>query len=253
MQVVWCLHDNDPLITKAQQLAERLQWPWLTTLPSEATLALQVTPDYLAIVMPNQPQFKPLYVDFQTGKHAYRLSHLHHEPLLKACRVKQLDRPVRLIDATAGLGRDALLLAKSGMHLTLLEQQPILACLLEDLLNRLQAAGISLDMQLWQGDALLYLQALSGEDRPDVIYLDPMFDHDATKTALVKKEAQILQQIASPPTMCQQQALLDAARQKAAYKVVVKRPRLATALAGQHPDHQWLGKHSRYDIYQTRN
>lgn len=252
MQVVWCLHDNDPLITKAQQLAERLQWPWLSALPSEATLAVQVTPDYLAIVTPNQPQFKPLYVDFQTGKHAYRLNHLHHEPLLKACRVKQLDRPVRLIDATAGLGRDALLLAKSGMQLTLLEQQPILACLLEDLLNRLQAAGMSLDMQLWQGDALLYLQALSDEDRPDVIYLDPMFDHDATKTALVKKEAQILQQIASPPTMAQQQALLDAARQKAAYKVVVKRPRLAATLAGQYPDHQWLGKHSRYDIYTRR-
>lgn len=240
-------------MTKTKQLAERLQWPWVTTLPSEATLALQVCHEYLAIALPHQPQFKPLYVDFQTGQHAYRLNHLHHEPLIKACRVKHLDRPVRLIDATAGLGRDALLLAKSGMQLTLLEQQPILACLLEDVLNRLQAARKPLDLQLWHGDALVYLQALPQKDRPDVVYLDPMFDHDATKTALVKKEAQILQCIASPPTMQQQQDLLHIARQQALHKVVVKRPRLAASLAGQQPDHQWLGKHSRYDIYQTRH
>lgn len=252
MHVVWSLHDDHPLITKSQQLAERLQWPWVKALPSDATLALQVTHDYLAIVIPTQPQFKPFYIDFQSGQHGYRLNHLHHEPLIKACRVKHLTRPIRLIDATAGLGRDALLLAKSGMQLTMLEQQPILACLLEDVLHRLQAAHMLLDIQLQQGDAVAYLQALSVTERPDVIYLDPMFDHDAAKTALVKKEAQILQYIASPPTMEQQQALLHVARQQALYKVVVKRPRLATALAEQLPDHQWLGKHSRYDIYTRR-
>ena len=37
-----------------------------------------------------------------------------------------------LLDATAGLGRDAFVLAELGCTLTLIERQPLIAALLED-------------------------------------------------------------------------------------------------------------------------
>jgi 16S rRNA (guanine1516-N2)-methyltransferase len=76
-----------------------------------------------------------------------------------------------------------------------------------------------------------------------------MFDHDASKTALVKKELQMIQAIAAPPTVFEQSALLAAARTQAIYKVVVKRAKLAEYLGGLKADYQVLGSHSRFDVY----
>lgn len=245
---VLCGHDDPSLLVKAAQLARRLNWP-LTTQAPTAAIVLVVEPKHLALAVPEYPQFKPLYCDFAAGKQGYRLNHVHHEHLVKACRVKGLDRPLQIIDATAGLGRDALLLAAAGADIRLCEQQPALACLLEDLLTRIKDAAMPWSLRLYSMNASDYLCNLSEADRPDVIYLDPMFDHDASKTALVKKELQIIQRLVEPPSLAEQGALLAIARQQARYKVVVKRPRLGMALSGVKADYTLLGSHSRFDVY----
>ena len=251
MQVVVCRHDEQSLKNKAIQLAARLQWPLLTAVPTAATLVLWVEQTHLAMSLPEKAQFKPLYLDFAEGKQAYRLAHVNQELLVKVCRVKGLDRPVRIIDATAGLGRDALLLAASGAFVTLVEQSPILGCLLEDLLVRLRESAWAFRLAFHPVNAIDYLQTLNVEHWPEVIYLDPMFDHVASKTALVKKDLQMLQAVAAPPSLIEQERLLSVARQRALVKVVVKRARLAEPLAGIKPDYQMLGTHARFDVYQT--
>ena len=56
---------------------------------------------------------------------------LSHELLVRAARVKGVDQP-RAIDATAGFGEDALLLAAAGFHVQLFEHDPVIAALLAD-------------------------------------------------------------------------------------------------------------------------
>lgn len=234
---------------KAHLLSERLQWPLVNTMPSTAVLVLLVEPNYLALYLPRNAQFKPLYLNFAEGKQAYRLRHVQQEQLVKACRVKNLERPLTIIDATAGLGRDSLLLAASGACVTMLEQVPVLSLLLEDLLARLSFSEWTFDLHLAPVKAEEYLQALTEADRPDVIYLDPMFAHDATKTALVKKDLQMLQVLAAPPNLVQQAELLTIACARARYKVIVKRAKLADPLANAKPSYALLGSHSRFDVY----
>ncbi len=246
MAVVVCCHTEEPLIKKAQLLAQRLMWPLVTHMPMTDDWLLLVESDYLALSL---PQFKPLYVNFKEGRQAYRLHHVNQEQLVKACKVKNLHRPLTIIDATAGLGKDALLLAASGANVVMLEQKPVLACLLEDLVARLLQSEWAFALSVQQTNSVDYLTALNPSKWPDVIYLDPMFDHDLSKTALVKKDLQMLHVLNSPPTLEEQQVLLTIARQRALHKVVVKRARLAPPLAEVKPHYQLLGSHSRFDVY----
>ena len=73
----------------------------------------------------------------------------------------------RVLDATAGLGRDAFVLARLGCTLTLIERQPLIAALLEDALQRALAdqevATIVAQMHLLCGNAIDLMRAWEGE------------------------------------------------------------------------------------------
>ena len=64
-----------------------------------------------------------------------RPSNLNREFLVKAGRMKGIERPVA-IDATAGLGEDSLLLAAAGFRVHLFEYNPVIAALLLDAMER---------------------------------------------------------------------------------------------------------------------
>ena len=83
---------------------------------------------------------------------------------------------------------------------------------------------------------------------PEVIYLDPMFPHKE-KSALVKKDMQILQDIAEQDTDAD--ALLHLALTIATNRVVVKRPSTAAFLADIKPQPSIKTKKHRFDIYLT--
>lgn len=165
----------------------------------------------------------------------------------RACQVEQ--QPL-IIDATAGMGHDGLLLARLGARVTLVEQHPVVWALLTSAMQQAQInphlAKISQRMQLVYANAVGWLS----DQQADVVYLDPMFpksEQPDKQQPLVKKEMQILQKLFSTSTDAGD-ALLQPARQ-AAKRVIVKRPKLAPALAGIAPDHQWLGDACRFDGY----
>ncbi len=165
---------------------------------------------------------------------------------------------LRVLDATAGLGRDSAVLAGFGFSVNLLEREPIVAALLADGLARAAQSddarlnAIVSAMRLHCVDANTYLNALPPAACPDVINLDPMCP-PSEKSALVKKEMRLFQQLFhsadSNGVIEDYSAMLVVARARARLRVVVKRPRKAEALAGQAPDYSLEGKAVRFDVY----
>jgi 16S rRNA (guanine1516-N2)-methyltransferase len=98
-------------------------------------------------------------------------------------------------------------------------------------------------------DAIHGLRHCAGQgvvERPDVVYLDPMYPH-RTKSALVKKEMRFLRDFAgdNPDAPELLLAALGCARQR----VAVKRPATARPVAGPTPVGAVKSKNTRYDIY----
>lgn len=151
------------------------------------------------------------------------------------------------VDATAGLGEDALLLAAAGFSVRLYERNPVIAALLRDALRRAreipQLADATSRMELVEADSVDALAQL--EFTPDVVVLDPMFPA-RRKSASVKKKLQLIQRLEVP---CESEdALLDAALAARPRKVVVKRPSKGPYLAGVKPSYSLEGKAVRYDV-----
>ncbi|WP_277051724.1 class I SAM-dependent methyltransferase [Zestomonas thermotolerans] len=233
----------------AEQWAARLGLP----LGGEAEFALQLGDEGLQLVELGPQAPGPVRVDFVGGAvaHRRRFGGGSGQMIAKAVGVQSGVRP-RVLDATAGLGRDAFVLASLGCELTLIERQPIIAALLEDGLARAasdaEVGPIVARMRLLSGDAIRLMQAWAGE-APQVIYLDPMFPH-RDKSALVKKEMRLFRPLVGDDLDAP--ALLEAALALASHRVVVKRSRKAPAIAGAKPGYSLDGKSSRYDIYPLR-
>ncbi|MBM5458333.1 class I SAM-dependent methyltransferase [Pseudomonas sp. P66] len=233
--------------SKAQEWAQRLGLPLEDT---QAGFAVQVGASGLQIQQLGAQAPGPVRVDFVEGAAAHRrvFGGGSGQMIAKAVGVAQGVRP-QVLDATAGLGKDAFVLASLGCQMTLIERQPLVAALLEDGLAR--AAGdaevgpIVARMQLLTGNAIERMRSWQGEP-PQVIYLDPMFPH-RDKSALVKKEMRVFRPLVGDDLDAP--ALLEAALALASHRVVVKRPRKAPIIEGPKPSHSLEGKSSRYDIY----
>lgn len=157
---------------------------------------------------------------------------------------------LHVLDCTAGLGREAFVLASLGCYVTLLERNPIVHALLADGLQRAQAdpevAAIVARMELHHVDAKQWLAGLSCDAQPDVVCLDPMFPQ-RHKSALVQKEMQFFHAVVGEDADSAE--LLGLARKAAKQRVVVKRPLRAPVLAGTAPAFAVTGKTVRYDVY----
>ena len=219
-------------------------------LGGEAQFALQLGEAGLQLVELGPQAPGPVRVDFVEGAAAHRrqFGGGSGQMIAKAVGVQPGVRP-RVLDATAGLGRDGFVLASLGCPVTLIERQPLIAALLEDGLARARGdrdvAPIAAQMQLLSGNAIELMGAWQGEP-PQVIYLDPMFPH-RDKSALVKKEMRLFRPFVGDDLDAP--ALLAAALALASHRVVVKRPRKAPIIAGAKPGYALEGKSSRYDIY----
>lgn len=187
-----------------------------------------------------------LRADFTRMLPRLRPDRLARELLVRAARVRGVEAPV-VVDATAGLGEDSLLLAAAGFSVRLYERDPVIAALLRDALERAAdlpglADAVS-RMELFEEDSIAAMRTL--DTPPDVVLLDPMFP-ERTKSAAVKKKFQLLHRLEQP---CDDEfALLDAARAACPRKIVVKRPPKGPLLAGAKPSYQVIGKAVRYDV-----
>ncbi|CAE8584186.1 unnamed protein product, partial [Polarella glacialis] len=194
-----------------------------------------------------------------------------------------LGRPepgTRVVDATAGFGSDALLMARCfGLRVTVVERNPLVFALLEDAACRAAetvAGGIDAVFggPVLFGDATEVLVELSGRQRldieepaavTDIVYLDPMFPRERVRKSKPDLAMQVLAACASHAvgtgggplspggpeggSLEVERALLQAARRCAGRHVVVKRASSSSFFAGVKPSRQHVGTTNRFDVY----
>ena len=171
--------------------------------------------------------------------------------LARAVGVRKLRAPT-VFDGTAGLGRDAFVLASLGCRVVLFERNGLVAVLFGDALSRAAESGdegaveICGRMGLVRRGAEGFLDGLEEKSWPDVVYLDPMFPQRG-KVAAVKKGMKVFQEVVGEDG--EGAELLDVALRRAVERVVVKRPLKAAPLADKKPNFCVRCKTIRYDVY----
>ncbi|GIL16723.1 MAG: hypothetical protein BroJett040_04740 [Oligoflexia bacterium] len=193
-----------------------------------------------------------LIIDFENDKNYWRpLKKGKNELIARAIGISKGFRDV--VDATTGLGQDAFMMARLGCTVRAVERVDVIYKKLEQ--ARLQPTEneklkeILSRIQFIHQDSLQYLESLSESERPEVIYIDPMFP-EKKKTALPRKEMQIFQQLVGKDEDAAD--LVMTARKVAKERVVVKRPLKAPDLV-PGVSHHFLGTSVRYDLYITRS
>lgn len=234
----------------AKKLSQRLELPIVNVNKSstQATYQLVYTPVGLVLRLAQEPSWGDIYIDFCSAALSYRKQYGggKNEPLAKAIGIKTIPN-AKVLDCTAGMGKDAFVMASVGACVTMLERSPTVAALLEDGLIRGQELPEVQAMTLLHADAIVHMQ--EAEPDVDVVYLDPMFPHKK-KSALVKKEMRAFQSLLGADI--DSEKLLSTALNFAKKRVVVKRPASAPPIKnsqGRKVTMQINMKKHRFDVY----
>ncbi len=246
-------YTENPVAKHIVQKLHELEIQRIASLTSEHKLVLTNSVKGIALVSYSKELPGDMRLDFASGVAEYRRlqGEGQGQALAKAIGVRKLAKPT-VIDATAGLGRDAFVLATLGCSVTLLERSRVMYFLLWDAAYRAAehaalAEWFNYRFNLIYADALQFLDNLKASQYPDVIYLDPMYP-SRSKSALVKKELRFIRALVGDDM--DSAALLSLALQRSKKRVVVKRPKSADLLPGPKPSYEIASKNTRYDIYQ---
>lgn len=214
--------------------------------------------DRLELRKLDEPKLGSITVDFAGGAVAHRrkFGGGRGQAIAKAAGLNKGATPT-VLDGTAGLGRDAFVLASLGCKVQMIERNPVVAALLDDGLFRAKqdpeiGGWVSERMSLLHASSLSALSQLADDNefqRPDVIYLDPMYPHpeNKKKSALVKKEMRVFQTLVGADHDAD--GLLAPALRLASKRVIVKRPDYADWLDNQKPSMAIETKKNRFDVY----
>lgn len=237
---------EETCLTPAKKIALELNLPFIIQDTSSYDYVLLMTPSHLCLKKPGS-NASPLMIDFLSEKFNYRKKQISfkNEILARALGLKKLSTP-SIVDATGGLARDSFIIASLGFQIQILERSPIIHALLADGLMRGIAKNEDVKrLHLTRADAVEWLET---HEKPDIIYLDPMFP-PRKKSALPKQEMLIFHDIVG--TDRDADRLFHIAFACATKRVVVKRPRLASYLAGITPSFSYNGRSCRFDVYLT--
>lgn len=237
----------------AEQLATRFALPLVKQRPLDGYW-LELGAERLELV--TSGKHGAVYADFVDGaaRHRREQGGGRGQPVAKAVGLKGAKDLPRIVDATAGLGGDSFVLATLGCDVTLIERSPVAAALLFDALQRAareqSTQHIAARMTLVHANAIDWLAAQADKprtERPDVVFVDPMFPDTDKKSAAAKKGMQAFQQVIGDDMDSAQ--LLAAAIKAATVRVVVKRPQRGVAIEGVKPSVVLDGKSTRFDLY----
>lgn len=237
---------------RAAELAARLGLPLAVPDGSGFDLLLLVTPERLELHSRLWPRWAGVRADFVSPAPRRRLQRAGGEAIVRAVGSRAGQDPPSVLDATAGLGRDAAVLAMAGCRVLAFERSPVLVALVQDGLERARSMpgleALAERLELRCGDAREWLAAVAhAPAAPDVVVLDPMHP-ERRKSALVRKEMRVLRAlVGTDPDAAE---LLAAARAAARQRVVVKRPLHAPAL-GPGVSFALRGRRIRFDVYLT--
>ncbi len=231
---------------------------WQLSHSDYSAFALVLTSEQLELRKVDEPKLGAIFVDWVSGAVAHRrkFGGGKGQSIAKAAGLNKGATPT-VLDGTAGLGRDAFVLASLGCKVQMVERHPVVAALLDDGLNRAKQDS---EIGSWVSERVTLLHASSHDAldnlandesfvRPDVVYLDPMYPHpeNKKKSALVKKEMRVFQSLVGADNDAD--ALLAPALKLATKRVVVKRPDYAEWLAEQKPSMAIETKKNRFDVY----
>ena len=203
---------------------------------SDYKYALKIEGDVLKLVDLASPKFRPISMKINSLGRLSRKSHLG----------RAVGRKVKhIIDGTAGLGGDSLLLARMGYRVTAVERSPIFAALVEDGIRQIANRNSDLLLEPIFADTQLLLSEL--DPRPDAIYLDPMFPEGRKSSVKIARPLEVLRDICGDDV--DTESLLETALQTATRRVIVKRPNFAEPIRKERLTTSMLGKLVRYDVY----
>jgi 16S rRNA (guanine1516-N2)-methyltransferase len=224
---------------RGSELAAELGLPtW--TVGSQATFVLREVNGVLGLHAVRE-HWQPLVVDFSQENTARRSrGERSLQPLVRALGERPSNR-LTVLDATAGLGRDALLLATAGCRVVAVERSPVVFAVLRDGIRRGRCAEL---LDLVHADARDLLVA-HGAYAFDVVYLDPMYP-ETESHALPKRELQFLRAVLGDDADAAE--VCGLALRLAGRRVLVKRPLAAPPLVAG-VTHAFLGKLVRIDMY----
>ncbi|MFT4862099.1 MAG: 16S rRNA (guanine1516-N2)-methyltransferase [Pseudohongiellaceae bacterium] len=247
------LLSTDAAVTEQeQQLAEFLASSVISSLElthSNCLFYLQLTPKGLVLCDLEVGGGKPTMVDFSSDALELRASDsLVKQNLIKALGLKKNPRTT-VLDAMAGLGKDAYLMAMAGCTVQMVEKSKIVFVLLRDGLDRLHQYGIDelekSSMSLLFAD---FLEISPKKQKFDVVYLDPMYQSPKRKSK-AKRDIERLQRLLGKED--NEVSLLEHGLELAERRVVVKRPKNAPPFANRKPDIVYKGSSARFDVYLT--
>lgn len=226
---------HDSLYDQALVLTEQLHFD----LDKDANPCLFLGEEGLALKM---HRFSLLSPDFHAAHWMKRRQEGKKQGLVRACKPAL---GLKIIDATAGWGRDAAVLASFGAEVLMLERHPVMAALLADALARQEEQDKQqLKLSLHACNTTSFLKQLPVTEYPDVIYIDPMHP-ERSKSALVKKDMQALQQMIGVDEDALE--LIETAVTRVKQRVVVKWPQKIKPLLPANASIE--GKTVRFDIY----
>ncbi len=204
---------------------------------ADCRFVLDFAGDALKLFEPGQVRYRPVYMRSNSVQRTSR----------RVLLGRAIGRKVRtVVDASAGLGADTVLLAKMGYEVFAIERNPVIAALLEDGIQRLKTTTDQLSIDFLFADARFCLADLPFT--PQVIYLDPMYPEGRKRSVQVARPLRVLRALCGDDT--DSESLLKAALVHALKRVVVKRPHFAEPLCRDRLTHSMKGKLVRYDIYQ---
>lgn len=175
-------------------------------------------------------------------------------PVLKAVGINKRRGPDRpsVLDATAGLGEDAWLLAAAGCRVTAVERHPVVHALLTDALDRARAVAPDVAGRITLlpcAQAAAVLREHAGSDRFEAVLIDPMFPAAPRRKTTERKPMRVLRWLVGDDGDADD--LLGLAMNVATRRVVVKRPKHAPHLAGVEPVAVHTGKGLRFEVLAT--
>jgi len=244
---------QDNLIKETQLLAKHWGFNYSEIIPKNSTspFYLQLTPQHLELIQTGKNSPGSIFVDFTAGQVAHRRLYGggKSQTIAKAIGINKISKPL-ILDATAGMGKDAFVFASLGARVIMMERSPISAALLSDGLQRAahddDIADIIQNISFIFGDARQLNTSIQLKEIPDIIYLDPMFPH-RNKSAAIKKEMLAFQQLIGEDLDSDE--LLDICRKVAKQRVVVKRPIKAEFLNHTKPSYSMKMKKHRFYVY----
>lgn len=218
------------------------------TLLNEEQAAFEFAEDRLLLHLWLDNSLSQLSFEFAEGEVGFRAARVSksNEVVAKAIGCKSHYRP-SVLDATAGMGRDSLIMAALGCKVKMHERNFAIFHLLNSALSSFQQTEeyrqLPGSLELVNSDSI---DSKFSSDSIDVIYLDPMFP-ERKKSALVKKEMRLFKRLAGEDPDADK--LFSWAMSQPVKRVVVKRPKGAPQLGGSKPSHEIKAKKFRYDVY----